>query len=205
MTKLVSFFLFLAAFIWTWFLFNSKSEVNVGVHAGLQSKLALMIEETVKTHKPNSFGFKMQSIYTKTIDANKVAAYYKYNFSEKLADGEVTLQTIDGEAILNRTLSENPNDEKWVVQSVKTQNPVVEFQEGVIIGSGEAATAGTDAAQATAAASGDGTPASAPSSGDTSTASPPQDNTQPATEPQAPPANTTAPAAPTSGTDSTQK
>jgi hypothetical protein len=144
MTKLVSFIVFIAAFIWTWFLFNSKNDVSFEIHAGLQSKLAKMIEESVTASKPGAFDFKMQSIYTKTLNANKVSAYYKYNFSEKLQDGEVAMQTIEGEALLNRTISENQNEEKWVVQSVKTQNPTVEFQEGVIIGSSTPASQDTN-------------------------------------------------------------
>ena len=153
MGKLISFVVFVAAFAWTWFLFNSQPKVNMGVHAGLQSKLALLIEDTIKTSKPQSYDFKMLNLYTQTIDANKVSAHFSYKYSERsLEDKETSHQTITGEAILNRSPSENPADEKWVVQSVKSDNSNIEFQEGLVIGA-------SATAEPVAPASGDATPA----------------------------------------------
>ncbi len=136
MVKLVSFFVFLTAFVWTWFLFHSQAKINVGVHAGLQSKLAIMIEDTLKKARPNSFKFKMLSLYTAKIDDNKINAHFSYRYSEPMEDKDISELTVNGEAILNRTVSENPEDQKWVVQNVKTDSSVIEFQEGLVIGSG---------------------------------------------------------------------
>ncbi|MGZ3690687.1 MAG: hypothetical protein ACXVAX_04250 [Pseudobdellovibrio sp.] len=138
MGKLVSFFVFLAAFVWTWFLFHSQDKINVGVHAGLQSKLAIMIEDTLKKARPNSFKFKMLSLYTTKIDDNKINAHFSYRYSEPLEDKEISEQTVNGDAVLNRSVSENPEEQKWIVQNVKTDSSVIEFQEGLIIGSGPA-------------------------------------------------------------------
>jgi hypothetical protein len=160
MGKLISFVVFVAAFAWTWFLFNSQPKVNMGVHAGLQSKLALLIEDTIKTNKPQSYDFKMLSLYTQTIDENKVSAHFSYKYSERTAeDRETSHQTITGEAILNRSPSENPNDEKWVIQSVKSDSSNIEFQEGLVIGASETAAAGAPTTAPAAPASGDATPA----------------------------------------------
>lgn len=155
MGKLISFVVFVGAFAWTWCLFNSQPKVNMGVHAGLQSKLAILIEDTIKTSKPHSYDFKMLSLYTQTIDENKVSAHFSYKYSEHSAeDKETSHQTVTGEAILNRSPSENPADEKWVVQSVKSDSSNIEFQEGLVIG----ASAETPAPTAPAA-SGDTTQA----------------------------------------------
>ena len=137
MVKLVSFFLFLVAFVWTWFLFHSTNKLNVAIHAGLQSKLAIMIEESIKKARPNSFNFKVLSLYTAKIDDNKINAHFSYKYSENLENNETTETKINGQVTLNRTLSENPDDQKWVVQNVQTSNSSIEFEEGLIIGSGE--------------------------------------------------------------------
>ncbi len=136
MVKLVSFVVFTAAFIWTWFLFQSKTTTGIGVHAGLQSKLALLIEGTIRDARPNAYNFQMVSLYTKNLDENKVGAYFSYRYAEKLEGKESVEQAIKGEAVLNRTASENQDEQKWVVQSVKTDNTEIEFQEGSVIGSG---------------------------------------------------------------------
>ena len=168
MGKLISFVVFVAAFTWTWCLFNSQPKVNVGVHAGLQSKLAILIEDTIKTNKPQSYDFKMLSLYTQTIDENKVSAHFSYKYSERSTeDKETSHQTITGEAILNRSPSENPADEKWVVQSVKSDSSNIEFQEGLVIGASDAAPTASENATATA------TQQATPSSSDATPAAPP--------------------------------
>ena len=48
MVKLLSFLIFIVAFVWTWFLFNSRSSLGIDVHAGIQSKLSILIEDTIK-------------------------------------------------------------------------------------------------------------------------------------------------------------
>lgn len=134
MVKLVSFAVFLGAFIWTWFLFNSESKIDVATHAALQSKLAIMIEDTIKAAKPNAVRFQMHSLYTKTLDDNKISAHFSYSYTENLVEKEKANQTVTGEAVLNRSPSENAADQKWVVQSVKTDSSIIEFQEGSVIG-----------------------------------------------------------------------
>jgi hypothetical protein len=136
MMKLASFLLFTAAFIWSWCLFHSKSPVDVSVHAGIQSKLAVLIEDTIQKARPNAYDFQMITLYTKTVEENKVGAYFTYRYSEKLQDKESSDQVVKGEAILNRTVSESPDEQKWVVQSVKTDNSQIEFHEGSVINSG---------------------------------------------------------------------
>ncbi len=135
MVKLLSFVLFVAAFIWTWFLFNSKSAVGIDVHAGIQSKLAILIEDTIKKNRPNSSHFQLIKIYTEKIDDTKMSAKFSFKYDDILEDQETTSQTMTGEAILSRGLSEDPQVQKWVVQSVKSNSSNLEFKEGLVISS----------------------------------------------------------------------
>ena len=133
MMKLVSFFVFVAAFIWTWSLLTSKSTIGIDVHAGIQSKLAILIQDSIKAKRPNSSNFELNKIYTEKLDDNKIKAYFTYKFIDTLEDQEKSEQIISGQAILNRSLSEDPSVQKWVIQSVKTDSSAIEFKEGLVI------------------------------------------------------------------------
>ena len=133
MIKLVSFVVFLGAFVWTWFLFNSQDKIDFSVHAGIQSKMMILIEDAIKASRPKSSNFEVLNIYTKKINDNQISAHFTYKYSDQLEESEKTSQLIAGEAILNRTPSENPTDQKWVVQSVKTDTNKIEFQDGLVV------------------------------------------------------------------------
>jgi hypothetical protein len=156
MIKLISFIVFIAAFTWTWFLFNSENKINVATHAGIQSKLMILIEDSLKKAKPEATEFKILSMYTEKIDDNQVNAHFSYKYTDKLETTETTNQTLSGNAILFRTLSENSKADLWTVKSVKTNNTQIEFQQGVNVN------AATDESVLTQAASTDATPAAAP-------------------------------------------
>ena len=141
MVKIISFIVFVAAFIWTWNLFNSRSEMGIEIHAGIQSKLTLLIEDTLKNKKPNFSDFKLVKMYTTKIDDQKVSAHFAYQYTESLATdtasatAEVVTQSVSGEAILIRGLSEDKSVQKWVLQSVRTDAQTVDFKDGLVIGS----------------------------------------------------------------------
>ena len=135
MIRVLSFFMFVGAFLWTWFLFNSSSSIGVDIHAGIQSKLAILIEDTIKKNKPNSSDFQLLKIYTEKIDDNRISAKFAFQYDEMLEAEEKTTQTLTGEAILSKGLSENPEVQKWIIQSVKTSATNLEFREGLVISS----------------------------------------------------------------------
>ncbi|MBC7741136.1 MAG: hypothetical protein H7061_02990 [Bdellovibrionaceae bacterium] len=135
MIKLLSFFVFLFAFLGTWFLFNSRNSIGIDVHAGIQSKLSIMIEDTIKKNKPRSSNFRLVRIFTEKIDDNKLNAKFTFKYDDQMDDNETTSQTMNGEAILSRGLSEDPQIQKWIVQSVKTDSASLEFKEGLVISS----------------------------------------------------------------------
>jgi hypothetical protein len=135
MAKLFGFFMFIIAFVWTWFLFNSKNSVGIDIHAGIQSKLAILIEDTIKKNKPNSMNFELLKMYTEKIDDNKMLAKFSFKYDDTMDENENTSQTLTGEAVLNKGLSENPQVQKWIVQSVKSSSSNLEFKEGLVISS----------------------------------------------------------------------
>lgn len=133
MVKIVSLILFVTAFVWTWFLFNSESKIGQATHAGIQSKLMTFIEESVKSARPGSSQFKILNIYTQALDDNQISAHFTYKYVEQLENQEQASQTMTGEALLYRGLSENPKEDKWIAKSIKTSNSSIEFQQGLVI------------------------------------------------------------------------
>lgn len=133
MIKLASFFVFLGAFVWSWFLFNSTPKINLQTHAGIQSKFVTLIEESVKKSRPLSKDFEVLNIYTQKIDDNQISAHFSYQYLDVLENEETSKQVVKGEAVLHRSPSENPENELWVVKSVRTGSPNIEFQEGLIV------------------------------------------------------------------------
>lgn len=133
MIKIVSFIAFMVAFVWTWFSFNSDEKISQATHASIQSKLMLLIEQAVKTSKPNSKNFEILNIYTEKIDDNQVSAHFSYKFIDQIENNEPVIQTMKGEAVLYRGLSENPDENKWIAKSITTNNTVIEFQEALLV------------------------------------------------------------------------
>lgn len=127
--------MFVAAFAWSWHLFNSKNSVGIEIHAGIQSKLGFLIEDTIKKSKPNSSNFQVINIYTQKMDDNKITAHFSFKYDDVMEENEKVSQMLSGEATLTRTLSEDPQIQKWVVQSVKSNSSNIEFKEGLIISS----------------------------------------------------------------------
>lgn len=133
MIKLVSLLIFVIAFILSWITFNTRGPISIDVHAGIQSKLALLIEDTLKTKRPNTSNFILTKMQTEKIDDNKIKAVFSYRYTEKLEESESAQQIISGEAILNRGVSEDPEVQKWIVQSIKSGSSRIEFKEGTVI------------------------------------------------------------------------
>ncbi len=140
MVKIISLIILIGSLVWSWSMFNSASKMNTQVHAEIQSKLAILIEDTIKNKKPNSSDFEMNQIYTSAINENLVSAHFSYKFKDQMNAGtpesEGIEQSISGHALLAKTPSENPELQKWVVQSIKTNQESVSFSDGIVIRAG---------------------------------------------------------------------
>lgn len=138
MSKIISVVLFVFTMSWTWFLFHTKSDLGIDVHAGIQSKLALLIEDTIKEKRPNSTDFKLIRMYTQKVDAQKISASFTYEFKDKLeatedSTSDFVTQKISGTALLHRSLSEDPQIQKWTLQSVQAGLENIDFKDGLTI------------------------------------------------------------------------
>jgi hypothetical protein len=133
MSQFVSLIVFIGTMIWTWSLFNSDAAVSLETHAGIQSKFITLIEKSVRTSAPTVTGFEILSMHTKNIDDRQVSAHFSYRYKEQLTEGESATQVLSGEARLVRALSEDPESDRWLVQSVKTEGQQVDFQQGLTV------------------------------------------------------------------------
>ena len=139
MVKILSLIIFIAAFVLSWCAFNSKSNLGIDIHAGIQSKLTLLIEDTIKAKRPNSENFKLIKMYTQKIDDLKILAHFSYEFQDQMPTTESdtlvekVTQKIAGTAVLAKSVSEDPSIQKWVIQSVKTGTETVDFKDGLTI------------------------------------------------------------------------
>jgi len=133
MIKIVSLFVFIAAFFWTWCLFTSPNKMGIEIHAGIQSQLTQLIEDTLKAKKPYVSNFKLLKMYTEKIDDQKIKAVFSYSFDEVESESDTagqTSQTISGEATLAKGLSETKGLQKWNIQTVKSDNQNLIFKDG---------------------------------------------------------------------------
>lgn len=134
MKKLLGFAIFTALMIWTWGLIHSTSPVTFETHAGIQEKLSTLIQTIIQSKIPNATDVNVSKMITENLSNNQVKAIFSYSYTEPQENGEVSEQIIDGEAVLAREASENPDDDKWVLQSVKTTGDSITFVEGTVIG-----------------------------------------------------------------------
>lgn len=113
--------------------------MGIDIHAGIQSRLTILIEEAIKAKRPLSENFKIIKMYTEKIDDQKIMAHFSYEFQDQMpSDGdntqnEKTLQKISGTAVLSKGLSEDPTIQKWILQSVKTAGETIDFKDGLTI------------------------------------------------------------------------
>lgn len=150
MFKVITLVVLVAGMVWTWTLLNSPAKMSTQLHAEIQSKLAILIEDTIKAKKPQSSDFQMNQIYTNAINENLVSAHFSYKFKDIMKNdvdnAEGVEQSITGYALLAKTPSENTEQQKWVIQSIKTNQESVSFSEGMVVTADDAAPTSDNAA-----------------------------------------------------------
>ena len=141
MKRIVSLLVFVSALIWTWNVIHTTEAVGFETHSGIQVQLAKLIGDTLAVKKPEAKDLTITRLWTESLGENKVRAIFAFKFLEPVIENETLEQTIEGEAILYREPSDDPEVDRWVLQSVKTTNDIVVFTEGSTItpgdGSGE--------------------------------------------------------------------
>lgn len=141
MAKIVSLIVFIFALSWTWFQFRKVDSMTVEIHAAVQSKLQLLIEETIKQKIPDLQNFRFLKMYSEKIDENKIKATFSYEYEDP---NQKTKQRISGDAYLVRALSEDPTLKKWTLQRVVTGQETIEFEDGLLISPEAEGSSGTE-------------------------------------------------------------
>jgi len=138
--KFLSVLVITALMIWTWSMINSEPAVSLETHAGIQSRLAGLIAETIKGKKPASSEVLIDNMWTETLDSTpgktQVKAHFVYHYSESIDNAPVTSQ-ISGEALLDLQPADSSGLEHWSMSGLKTTNDQVVFGQPMIITTGE--------------------------------------------------------------------
>lgn len=132
MKKVISLVVFVILLAWTWNLIHSDPTISFETHSIIQQKLAEIIQASVQKHRPAAKDFNLVRLWTETISPEKVSAHFTYQFNEGENDKSAQ-QTVTGEALLNKTTSEENSQENWKVEKVKTSANQIIFQEGEAI------------------------------------------------------------------------
>ena len=130
--KYISLIVFAAFLIWTWNVIHNESPISFQTHSGIQEKLAVIINDTIKAKRPTVSEVVIEKIWTEVISDTKVKAFFIYSFKDNSEGGVVTSQ-IKGEGLLERQASEDPTVDKWALTNVKTSNDNIQFDDSTII------------------------------------------------------------------------
>lgn len=139
MAKILSFLIFTVALIWTWKTVNhAHSSQALLTHAQIQSRLTEIIAQKLIEKKPGLKDLKIVRLWTEDVTDTKIRAVFAYAFSQEIAgEGnakpELTEQSVEGEAFLFKEPGEDKSIQKWVLQSVRTKNESLTFNEGILI------------------------------------------------------------------------
>ena len=132
--KYISTLIFGVALVYTWNLVNQVPSIAFETHAGLQTKIAEVIKQSVIEIKPLVKEITIIKITTEPIDDKTVKARFSYKFVEASEEsGELAEQQVEGEATLTRSASADPERDLWTMENVKTNTGAMSFKDGIVI------------------------------------------------------------------------
>lgn len=130
------FFIVLISF--TWRLIHSVPSIPYAVHAELQNQIATLMQKELETKKPMAQDFAINQMWTEKISDNKVKAVFAFSYLENTEDAtNLSRNTTEGEAILERKPSISSEKQTWTISSLKTSQDKIEFQNALEITAGE--------------------------------------------------------------------
>lgn len=132
--KYISTLIFGVALAGSWNLVHRDSPINFETHASIQLKLVDVIRQSVMEIKPAAQNVEILNLATEPVNEHTVKAYFTYKFQEPEAEtGELTEQTISGEATLRRNKGADPNEDHWTMENVSTKTGEMTFKNGIVI------------------------------------------------------------------------
>lgn len=132
MMKILSLIVFVILLVWSWHLVHSNTPLDFETHSGIQNKMMELIENTIRSKKPDSKDIDIIKIWTQNVGDHKIKATFTYRFNEP-SGAEMVERLIEGEAVLSRDISDNPTVDKWVIQSLLTKGDNISFSEGSLV------------------------------------------------------------------------
>ena len=132
--KYLSVIFFVVAMIWTWNLIHSTPAVSFETHSGIQERLAGILEETIKTKKPDSTDIKIEKIWTELLMGGRVKAHFSYSFKSPVEGGTLVETKIEGEGILDRKEDDGSGMDRWILSEIKTNSDSMVFDDPLVVG-----------------------------------------------------------------------
>jgi hypothetical protein len=132
MMKILSLIVFVILLAWSWQLVHSTTPLDFETHSDIQNKMMELIENTIRSKKPDTKDIEIIKIWTQNAGEHKIKAQFTYRFTEPTGSESVE-RLIEGEAVLARDYSDNPTVDKWVIQSLHTKGDNISYSEGSLI------------------------------------------------------------------------
>jgi hypothetical protein len=137
--KILSLFFFTVLLIWSWNVSTRTPAVDFATHASIQNKLIEFIQNYIQQKKPNITDYKIQKIWTETVNEKEVKATFRHSFSE-VVDGEKSTSEVESQMVLRRVEDvvneQGESLENWQIVHSKTTSDAIQFEDGLIITSG---------------------------------------------------------------------
>lgn len=135
--KYLSVLAFLLLLAWTWNVIHTEPAISFETHAGIQEKLAQVIQQTIVNKKPNATGVRIQRLWTEPQGADAVQAHFIYTFQEPDANGKSITSQITGHGLLQKQTDDGSGLDRWSLKEVKTTGDSITFEDGLLVTPGD--------------------------------------------------------------------
>lgn len=130
--KYLALIVFAVALAWTWNIVHKDPQVSFETHSGIQEKLSILINDTIKAKKPTATDIVVENVWTEIVGENKVKAHFLYSFKEPTDAGVITSQ-IKGETTLERQPDDGSGLDRWQLGKVQTTSDAIVFDDGLLV------------------------------------------------------------------------
>jgi len=135
--KYISVLVFAILLSVTWIVLHSEQAISFETHAGIQEKLAQLIQQTILNKKPNATDIRIRSIWTEPQGKDEVEAHFVYSFQEPDENGKMISTQIQGQGILKRQADDGSGLDRWTLNHVQATSDAVVFEEGLVVTPGD--------------------------------------------------------------------
>ncbi len=127
--RILALILFVFLLISTWLMFHQPPHHSKHLHLNLQTQLKQLITNTLSKKNPSIENIQFQKMWTQDgNNPNTIIASFQYSF-----DHEKTNTQVSGQAtIVKQPPTSAKEHELWIVQSIQTDDTVLEIQDPVL-------------------------------------------------------------------------